>query len=130
MDILFKVQSNASFEATVDSLKASLAEVKFGVLWELNFKDKLEEKGLTFDRNVKVLEVCNPPYAKQALETQIEVASFLPCKILVYEEQDHVVVALPKPTTLIGLIGNETLTGLAEIVETTLSQAITKAVST
>jgi uncharacterized protein (DUF302 family) len=36
-------------------------------LWELNFKDKLQEKGLDFDKNFKILEVCNPVQAKEGM---------------------------------------------------------------
>jgi uncharacterized protein (DUF302 family) len=67
MDIKYEVKINKSFDEAVESLKKSLSENKFGVLWELNFKDKLREKGLEFDTNFKILEVCNPVQAKEVL---------------------------------------------------------------
>src|SRR5665648_702802 len=101
MDINYKVQTNKSFERTIEDLKESLSNHNFGVLWELNFKDKLKEKGLDFDKNFKILEVCNPNQAKKVLEENIEVGFFLPCKIVVYEDSGSVFIGMPKPTELI-----------------------------
>lgn len=67
MDINYKIKTDKDFNKAVDDLKESLGNHRFGVLWELNFKDKLKEKGLEFNNNFKILEVCNPPQAKQVL---------------------------------------------------------------
>ncbi|HEY8875827.1 MAG TPA: DUF302 domain-containing protein, partial [Desulfosporosinus sp.] len=60
MDVNYEVKTRKSFITAVEDLKESLTKNKFGVLWELNFKDKLQEKGLDFHQNFMVLEVCNP----------------------------------------------------------------------
>ena len=78
MDINYKVVTEKNFEEAIESLKESLSKYGFGVLWELNFKDKLQEKGLAFDRNFKILEVCNPKQAQEVLNKNIEVGYFLP----------------------------------------------------
>ncbi len=127
MNILYDVQSDKLFEQAVADLKASLATVNFGVLWELNLRDKLHEKGLEFADNIQILEVCNPKQAKRALETQIEVGAFLPCKIVVFEKEGKVHLALPRPGALIGLIDNASLQGVAEEVEAALKSAIDQA---
>jgi len=127
VDINYKVQTNKSFERAVEDLKESLSKHNFGVLWELNFKDKLKEKGLDFDKNFKILEVCNPSQAKQVLEKNIEVGYFLPCKMVVYEDQNSVFIGMPKPTQLIGMIKNDELSNIAVEVENELKSAIDKA---
>lgn len=124
MDILYKVQTNKSFENAVEDLKKNLSDHNFGVLWELNFKDKLQEKGLDFDANFKVLEVCNPRQAKRVLEMHIEAGYFLPCKIVVYEEKGSVMIGMPKPTGLISMIDNNQLSVIAREVENELLSAI------
>ncbi len=45
MDINYQVETNKNFDQAVEDLKNNLSKRKFGVLWELNFKDKLKEKG-------------------------------------------------------------------------------------
>ena len=124
MDIKYEVEVKKSFDEAVDSLKNSLSENKFGVLWELNFKDKLKEKDLEFESNFKILEVCNPVQAKDVLSRNIEVGYFLPCKLVVYEKNSSVFIGMIKPTELIQMIGNEELTTVAKDVEYTLKKAI------
>ena len=124
MNINYKVKTEKTFPEALESIKASLSERGFGVLWELNFKEKLQEKGLEFERNFKVLEVCNPKQAKEVLDQNIEAGFFLPCKMVVYEERDSVVLGMVNPTALIGLLDDADLSTAAANVETTLKAAI------
>lgn len=124
MDISYKLKIDKSFEKAVEALKKSLNNHRFGVLWELNFKDKLQEKGLDFDRNFKILEVCNPSQAKQVLEKHIEVGYFLPCKMVVYEDNGSVYIGMLKPTVLIGMINDNELSNIVAEVEYELKAAI------
>lgn len=127
MNIIYKVKTNKDFDLAVESVKKTLAENKFGVLWALNLKDKLQEKGQHLDRNFYVLEVCNPQKAKEVLDIEIEVGYFLPCKVVVYEDNNNVYIGMPKPTELIGLFGNKELESHAIEVENTLKLAIESA---
>jgi uncharacterized protein (DUF302 family) len=124
MDIKYEIETKKSFNEAVEDLKKSLSENKFGVLWELNFKDKLKEKGLDFESNFKILEVCNPVQAKEVLSRNIEVGYFLPCKVVVYEKGNSVYIGMMKPTELIKMLGNEELTTIAQDVEKVLRNAI------
>lgn len=124
MNINYKIETKKTFEKALSDLKENLKTSNFGVLWELNLKDKLIEKGQDFDCNFQVLEVCNPKKAKAVLEINIEVGYFLPCKIVVYEDQDTVFIGMPKPTELIGLFEDTKLTNLANDVEFELKKAI------
>jgi uncharacterized protein (DUF302 family) len=124
MEIKYEMEVKKSFDEAVESLKSSLSENKFGVLWELNFKDKLKEKNLDFESNFKILEVCNPVQAKEVLSRNIEVGYFLPCKLVVYEKNSSVFIGMMKPTELIRMLGNEELTTVAEDVEGVLKKAI------
>lgn len=123
----YEVKTNKTFDEAVESLKSSLADVSFGVLWELNFKDKLKEKGYDFDSNFKVFEVCDPKQAKEVLETHIEVGYFLPCKVVVYEKDGTTRIGMPKPTQLLGMMGRDELMDVAEKVEGELKKAIDNA---
>ena len=60
MDIFYQKKTTKNFADAGEALKASLANHRFGVLWEMNFKDKLKEKGLELAQNFKVFEACNP----------------------------------------------------------------------
>lgn len=120
----YQIQTDKNFEKAIEDLKKSLSNHKFGVLWELNFKDKLKEKGLDFDKNFKIFEVCNPQQAKEVLEKHIEVGYFLPCKMVVYEDNNSVFIGMIKPTGLIGMMNNDELSSIAIEVENELKSAI------
>ena len=124
MNINYKVKTNKDFDLAIEDLKKNLSKYNFGVLWELNFKEKLKEKGLDFAKNFKILEVCNPQQAKEVLEKNIEVGYFLPCKMVVYEDNDSVYIGMIKPTQLIGLMDDHELSYIAAEIEKVLKSAI------
>ena len=124
MEIQYKVESSKSFTDTILALKEALSKENFGVLWEMNFKDKLQEKGLEFETNFQVMEACNPGKAKQVLDQNIEAGFFLPCKVVVYEKDSKVWMGMLKPTSLIGLLDEPSLGAIALEVEESLSRAM------
>lgn len=124
MSLIFEVKTNKDFETAVIDLKKSLSENSFGVLWEMNFKDKLQEKGLDFDKNFKVFEVCSPPRAKVVLDQNLEAGYMLPCKMVVYEKEGEVRIGMMKPTSMAELMNDKGLTDVAEEVEIILRKAI------
>jgi uncharacterized protein (DUF302 family) len=128
MEIIYKVKTSKNFEQAIKDLKVNLSECSFGVLWEINFKDKFIEQGLDFNTNFQVLEVCNPAKAKRVLDVNLDVGFFLPCKIVVYEDNNNVFIGMPKPTSLIGMIGSDDLSEIADEVEEDLKSAIDKSI--
>ena len=127
MDMIYKVKTGKAFDVAVKALVDSCAEVGFGVLWQLNFKDKLHEKGLACDDNFMILEVCNPVKAQKVLLENREMGFFLPCKVAVFELDGGVYIGMPKPTELMAVAGGAGLNEIALEVENALKLAIDKA---
>lgn len=123
----YSASTTKSLDEAVQALEAALKERKFGVLWQMDIPSKLKEKGVDFDNPYRVLEVCNPHEAKQVLTQNPMVGYFLPCKVVVYENEGKTVIGLPKPTVLMGVIGDESLMATAERVEATLKEAVDEA---
>lgn len=128
MDIYFELKTTKSHQEAVEAVKASLLLYGFGVLFEMNFKDKLKEKGLEFDTDFTVLEVCNPSKAKKVLDHDIIAGYFLPCKLAVFNKDNATFIGMLKPTTLIELSGVVGLVDVADEVEADLIASITEAV--
>lgn len=128
MEIKYERSTNKGFEEACESLKLNLSDSGFGVLWELNFKDKLQEKGLEFDSNFKIFEVCNPKQAKEILDFNIEIGYFLPCKMVVYEKKSDVYIGMLRPESLIKLSKVDGVEETAKSVERILKYAIDKSV--
>ena len=123
MNLIYEKQTDQSVSEAIKKLESTLKEKGFGILWQLNFKDKLEEKGLEFKEDFVVLEVCNPKLAKDVLDKNIHVGYILPCKMVVRSEGENTYVGMASPQVLIGLVSNE-LKELAQEVETTIKNAI------
>ena len=120
----YTVTTDKGFDQTVEYLKKALTERKFGVLWELDVPSKLKEKGVEYAGPFRILEVCNPLRAKGALEANVRAGYFLPCKVVVYAEDGKTKIGMPRPTVLIGLLGDESLRQVAEEVEADLAAAM------
>ena len=101
-----------------------MKENGFGVLWQFNFKDKLQEKGLEFKDDFVVLEVCSPKQAKEVLDQNIHIGYVLPCKMAVRTENDKTYIGMARPEVLIGLFDSPELEEAAEKVEETLRNSI------
>ncbi len=125
--MFYTVSTEKSYAQAVDSLKQGLASVKFGVLWELDVPSKLQEKGADFNVPFRILEVCNPHHAKEALEQNIMVGYFLPCKAVVYEQGGQVQIGMARPSSMVGMLQDEALRNFAEQVEHELIRAIDSA---
>lgn len=124
MDIIYEKKTNKSFDEALESVKKELKERKFGVLWELNFKDKMAEHNIDFKNNFKILEVCNPQKANEVLSAHLEVGYFLPCKMVVYEKNNEVFIGTAKPEMLLGMMGYDDIGSVATEVQQVLIEAI------
>ncbi|OIK15868.1 hypothetical protein BIV60_07820 [Bacillus sp. MUM 116] len=120
----FSVITDKNIEEAIQSLEESLKEEKFGVLWEFDIKEKLQEKGLEFDKEFKVLEVCNPHEAQRVLNENELAGYFLPCKIVVYVDHEKTKIGMLKPTALISLLNDEKMSQFAKDIEDRLISCI------
>lgn len=125
--MLHIVDSQKPLERVVKDLEEAVARHKFGVLGVHDLRAKMAEKGVPFDRECRVFEVCNPQQARKVLEANLEISTALPCRISVYQEGGKTRLATIKPTALIGLYGTPELKRVAEEVELTITAIMAEA---
>ncbi|MGE5591840.1 MAG: DUF302 domain-containing protein [Bacillota bacterium] len=124
MDYHYTVTTDKSFDQALQDLEANLGEARFGVLWALDVPVKLQEKGVDFHQPYRILEVCNPVKAKQALETDPMVGYFLPCKLTVYIRDGKTVLGMVRPTMVAEVVGNPGLRDFAAEVDGMLREVL------
>lgn len=124
----FTLTTNKNVEDTIQRLEESLKEEKFGILWLFDIKEKLQEKGLEYSKEFKVLEVCNPVEAQRVLNENEMAGYFLPCKIVVYDDNGQTKIGMPRPTALISLLNDERMKQFANDIEERLISCIEKSV--
>ncbi|KJS86921.1 MAG: hypothetical protein JM58_06015 [Peptococcaceae bacterium BICA1-8] len=128
MDITYTLTTDKKLEQVVDDVKKELRELKFGTLWELDIPAKLKEKDVEFKGKATILEVCNPHQAKKALELNMDVVYFLPCKVVVFEDNGQTKLGMIKPTIFMDMLKDERLQEFALDVESTIKLALDRAV--
>ncbi|MFH1725010.1 MAG: DUF302 domain-containing protein [Elusimicrobiota bacterium] len=121
------VKSDKPFQDVVNALPDVVVKNKFGVLGTHDLRKKMNEKGVAFERDCVVFEVCNPQKAKAVLEENMEISTALPCRISVYREGGKTKLATIKPTALLGMFPNPELGPVAEEVERTLFRIMMEA---
>lgn len=124
----YTVETRKSKDEAVKDLEANLKDEKFGVLWNFDLTAKLQEKGTDFDTPYTILEVCNPQEANRVLSEDLLVGYFLPCKIVIFEEEGTTKIGMPKPSALIEMVNNDSLKEIAVDIEKRLIRCIDKTV--
>ena len=85
MSYCFSKIVQLSYEDALVKVTEELKKEGFGVLTEIDVKEKLKEKiGVDF-RKYKILGACNPPYAYKALQAEPNIGTMLPCNVVVQE---------------------------------------------
>ena len=125
--MLHIVESRKPLDRVVKDLEASVARHKFGVLGIHDLKAKLADKGVPFDRECRVFEVCNPHQAKKVLERNLEISTALPCRISVYEAGGVTRLATIKPTAMLDLYATPGLKEVAREVQAALEAIMAEA---
>jgi uncharacterized protein (DUF302 family) len=123
----FSTVLDTSFEDAVSRVTESLKEEGFGVLTEIDVKSTLKKKLNVDFRKYVILGACNPPYAYQTLQTDLDVGLLLPCNVIVYETDDKkAYVSAINPIFALEVIKNDKLKKIAEEVSEKLKRVINR----
>ena len=120
----YTVKTQKNIDEVIEEITANLLEIKFGVLGTLDFKEIFAKKGVDYSHQYKLLEVCNPIAAKQALDSDPNVGLLLPCTIAVFEKDGENYISLAKPTELLSVASNEELQSMGQEIEAKLIKVI------
>jgi uncharacterized protein (DUF302 family) len=118
--MLFEIASTKSITAVEQGLREAAARHKFGVLAVHNLKETMAAKGVDFQGECQIYEVCNPLQAKRILEVNGSASVALPCRISIYRAGDGCRIATILPTALLKMLNIPELTPVAEEVETAI----------
>lgn len=114
-------KSNKSVQEVVDTILATVPNYKFGVLHIHNVKETLKSKGVDFNKECQILDICNPAYAKQFLETDMSLSVIMPCKISVYTDEGLTTIAMNSLVQLVDDINPDLIELAQEIQEILLN---------
>ena len=126
MTFNYTVKTGKNTDSVIQELTSNLKEIGFGILGTLDFKDIFQKKGIKYDNEYKLLEVCNPQAAKQALDSDPDIGLLLPCTISVYSKDGQNYISLAKPSSLLSLSSKTDLEEMGKQIEQNLIEVIDK----
>lgn len=121
------VTSKKSVDELFHSLEKSIVDNQFGLQHVHNIEEKLNSKGVAFDKACLVLDICNPHIAKEILDIDMSASAFLPCAISIFDNNGITTISVIKPTSIFPVL-NEKLKNAAFKVEERLVKIINQAI--
>lgn len=116
---------NGSIEDAESAITEALKAVGFGILTRIDVADTLKNKIGVERKPYVILGACNPNLASQGLIAEAELGLFLPCNVIVYQnDNDEVVVSAIDPLAMVGMLDNSELNRLVEHARPLLQQAV------
>jgi uncharacterized protein (DUF302 family) len=119
------ILKNKSFDEAIAMVTEELKKEGFGVLTEIDVKETLKKKIDVDFRKYKILGACNPHFAHKALQSEDKIGVFLPCNVVVQEnEKGEVEVSAVDPVASMISIKNDNLGSVATEVQSKLKRVI------
>lgn len=119
------VDTEKPFDRAAADLEASVTRHGFGVLHVHDLGAALRSKGIAFDEECRVFEVCNPAQAAKVLATDMRLNMALPCRISVFTEKGRTCIGLIRPANMLSALSQDAaLIEVAQAVEASTIQMV------
>jgi uncharacterized protein (DUF302 family) len=105
--VYYIVDSEKEFAEASAALKESVVRNGFGVLHVHDLGATLRSKGIPFEEECQVFEVCNPAQAAKVLAADMRLNMALPCRISVFTEKGQTKIGLIKPEQMLASLSQE-----------------------
>jgi uncharacterized protein (DUF302 family) len=113
----FTKELDIPFETVTEQVREALKKEGFGILTEIDVREKMKEKlGVDMNKYI-ILGACNPPNAYKAILAEENIGLMLPCNVIVYEKGSKTILSVIRPTVAMQMIDNKELQKTAEAVE-------------
>jgi uncharacterized protein (DUF302 family) len=122
------IETNKSFNQAAADLESAVKQHGFGVLHIHDLGATLRGKGIAFNEECKVFEVCNPAQAAKVLATDMRLNMALPCRISVFTESGKTKIGLIRPIQMLAALSqDEAMLQVAKEVEEKTMQMVDQA---
>ncbi len=118
------VETGRSVQSIEQAFPLVAEEHHLKVLSVRHIKEEMARQGSPYERTCVVFEVCCPSQAAVVLSRHPEVATAIPCRVSVYEEDGRTKIAVLNPSSVLNLFGIPGLAPMAEKFEENLFAVI------
>lgn len=124
----YLVETAKAFDQAAADLGAAVKRLGFGVLDVHDLAATLLSKGIAFEEQCKIFEVCNPQQAAKILSTDMQLNMALPCRISVFTQKGKTKIGLIKPVQMLSALSSDpALAQVARQVEEKTIQMVDEA---
>jgi uncharacterized protein (DUF302 family) len=110
-----------------ERVRSELKAEGFGVLCEIDVQATLKEKLGVDGEPYLILGACNPPLAHQALETDLDLGTLLPCNVVVYRQGGSTHISAIDAERMLSIVDNADLAPVAAEVRRRLAAVVNRA---
>ncbi|ELY92033.1 DUF302 domain-containing protein [Natrinema altunense] len=114
MSYTHQTRVHGEFDDVVSTTIDALEDEGFGVLCDIDVQETLQQKLDADFRQYRILGACNPGLAHQGLEDDLDLGTLLPCNVVVYDDDDGIVVSAVDAQRLIGVADDDALDPIGE----------------
>jgi uncharacterized protein (DUF302 family) len=124
----YVVETAKAFDQAAADLEGAVKRLGFGVLHVHDLGATLRSKGIVFEEQCKIFDVCNPQQAAKVLSTDMRLNMALPCRISVFTQKGETRIGLIKPVQMLSALSNDpALVQVAKEVEEKTIQMVDEA---
>lgn len=122
------VPSSKPFDQASTDLAAAVLRHGFGVLHIHDLGTTLRGKGIAFEEECKVFEVCNPAQAAKVMAIDMRLNMALPCRISVFTEKGSSRIGIIRPVPMLMTLSQDvSLLQIAQEVEEKILKMVDEA---
>lgn len=122
-----KTVKGKGFQEVIELAKAELKTQGFGVVTDIDMAETLKNKINVDIKKYRILGACNPHFAYKALLAEDKIGVFLPCNVVIEENETGVVeVSAVDPIASMASVDNASLEPLAAEVQQKLKDFINR----
>ena len=114
----------ATFTERKGAITEALQREGFGILTEIDVQATLKKKLGVDTKPYIILGACNPTLAHRALSQEPGIGLLLPCNVVVWQEDDAVVVSIARPTSMFTVVADARVEPIAAEAEERLARAL------
>jgi uncharacterized protein (DUF302 family) len=121
----FGITVTMPFAEAVKRVQEVLQKEGFGIISEIDVKQKFQEKLHKEFRNYVILGACIPGLAYQAFGVELNIGTLLPCNVVLYSvSEGRTVVMIQDPVAALAPVGNVQFVELAESVKQSMKRVL------
>jgi uncharacterized protein (DUF302 family) len=125
MMYFFSKSLRSSFAEAEKRTREALQKEGFGVIMEIDFREKFREKLNVEFKPYKILGACSPAHAYRAMQAEDKIGLMMPCNVLIEEASPgEIEVALIDPMASMMAVENEGLRSTAEEIRARLKKVV------